>query len=210
MSGESANAIYQKAPKLASKKSVGGGQNRRSINGAPEHSALDWMVKRYKQMMEYLVRRNQSTCMRYQLARAYWRVIGDTASTKTLHDSILNGDSCIDPATGSEPVEVLMATRFDLADLIIEEFRSSTDQQQKIVFLKEWEEIPDRRLRRNIGELEIFNFQASVMLARMAKKVRPAQAVVWNDLFSFCILSKVLMCLPVLERDALISFSLRT
>src|SRR5947207_13928599 len=114
------------------------GQNRRSINGAPEQpSTLDLMVKTYKEVIEYLGRRNQSTCMRYQLARAYWRVIGDTASTKTLHDSILNGDSCIDPATGSEPVEVLMATRFDLADLIIEEFRSSTDQQQKIVFLKE-------------------------------------------------------------------------
>ncbi len=156
MSDESANAIYQKARKLASKKPVGGGQNRRSINGAPEHSTLDWKVKRYKQMMEYLGRRNQTACMRYQLARAYWRVIGDTASAKTLYDSILNGDSCIDPATGSESVEVLMATRFELADLIFEEFRSSTDQQQKLVFLKELEEIPDRRLRRNIGEPEIF------------------------------------------------------
>jgi hypothetical protein len=66
------------------------------------------------------------------------------------------------------------------------------------------------------------------MLARMVKKVRPAQdfqdqmekvfemcmttltgSVVWNDLFSVCILSKVLMCLTGLERDALISCSLR-
>jgi hypothetical protein len=66
------------------------------------------------------------------------------------------------------------------------------------------------------------------MLARMVRKVRPAQdfqdqmekafeecmttltdSVGWNDQFSFYILSKVLMCLPRLERDALISISLQ-
>src|SRR2546423_11948531 len=66
------------------------------------------------------------------------------------------------------------------------------------------------------------------MLARMIRKVRPAQdfqdqmekvfevcmtaltdSVGWNDAFSFYILSNVLMCLPGLERDALISISLQ-
>jgi tetratricopeptide (TPR) repeat protein len=228
MSEGSANAIYQKAAKLASNPSASSDHISSSVNGAPAPSTLDLMVKRYKEMIEYLGRRNESACMRYQLAHAYWRVIGDAASAKNLYDSILNGDSCIDPATGSESTEVLMTIRFDLADLIFEEFRSSTDQQQKLGLLKELEEIPDRRLGKNIGELGIFNSQTAVMLARMIKKVRPAQdfqdqmekvfevcmtaltdSVGWNDQFSFYILSKVLNCLPGLERDALISISLQ-
>jgi hypothetical protein len=216
-----ANIIFQKAAKLAAASDVASDRTPVSARGSVVSDSLALMIRIYEEMIEYLERKNQSACLRYRLANAYREVIGDDLSSKDILDTLLNGDSCFDPSIGTESEETLLGTRFDLALIIFEEFQASTNPQQKVALLNELEDIPNRRLGRALGRLEIFNSGTAIILGRMIRKVRSAEeyqthmekvfqtcvaalsdSVGWNDQSSIYILAKLLSCIPGLERDA--------
>jgi hypothetical protein len=221
-----ANNMFQKAAKLTSLSEGSSDRTPVSARGTVLSDSLASMIRIYQEMIEYLGRKNQSACLRYRLACAYREVIGDDLSSKDILDTLLNGDSCYDPCIRGESELTLVGIRFDLATIIFEEFRASKGPQQKIALLNELEDIPNRRLGKALGRLELFNVGTAIIQGRMIRKVRSApeyqehmekafqtcmaalsDSVAWNDQASLIFLAKLLTCVKGLEMDAQIAIS---
>lgn len=200
--------------------------NELFIHASKETGKEDFMVACYEKIISYTDESKAGALPRYYLAHAFRRVIGDLPKAKATLFEILDGEKCITPATEEENIEILLKTRFDLSDIIYEQFRSSSDRKEKVALLEEFKGIPERRLARESAVFSMFDSVTAVIMARMARKVGLAlefQDVLeqtfkscvdalsdtegWNDGSSLQLLAKVLVSIEGLTRDAQIALS---
>lgn len=143
-------------------------------------------------------------------------MLKDNHQAKSVLCSILNNKISTNPWTvvGYNCIS-------DLTDIIFEEFRSTSDPEQKAASLQEMKNLMSQPLLTSIGDS-----QTAVALALMTKKIGFTSEfgalmqkifdtcveglndqIGWNDGVSFRLLAKALACVHGLERDAQISSS---
>lgn len=167
-----------------------------------------FLVKCYQD----IIKLSDSISMRYQLAIAYRTVLKDNHRAKSVLHEILD--------------KGIYGALSDLTDIILEEFRSTSDSAKKAASLQEMKNLLSQPLLTAYRDTSPKDSQSAVALAIMMKKVGPASEfaalmreifdtcvkglsdrVGWNDGLSFRLLAKCLACIPGLEREAQIAIS---
>ena len=82
----------------------------------------------------------------------------------------LRSDKHIDPATGEENDQTATIARLNLADVLYEQFRSSTDPQRKIALLNEMRQMQETRTRGPLQGWDTYESSTGVIHALMVRK----------------------------------------
>ncbi|KAL1634037.1 hypothetical protein SLS56_002629 [Neofusicoccum ribis] len=160
--------------------------------------------------------------LRYELADYYYRVIGDRGKARELLEQVMESSS------KGEAMEeyTLLSTRSHLAELLMEQFRSTVDSSEKASILEEMKKLafpPDYLLGADFNP-HVSN--TAIPAALMVRKMGPllefqsilnksfdacieglTDAEGWNDSLTIRFFGKLLACLPGLEKDAQIALS---
>jgi hypothetical protein len=184
------------------------------------------MIQTYEKVITILDLNNLGSKLRLQLAKAHRNVFQNFNEAKRLLKDVVEGRK------GSSNYEAagyqILEARLELTEVLMEEFRATTDPKEKLKLFHDLERIV---LQDRIALADDFNpykSQTAIPIALMARKVGPQNEFQdglektfttcvealkdvegWNDRGAFRLLAKVLACVPWLERNAQISFSLQ-
>ncbi len=186
------------------------------------------MIDTYEDLIRNLDPLKLAAPTRYQLALAYRRSIGNPIKAKTLLYEVLDGETCLHPATNRFAADIPHLARRELTEIIYEEFRSACQLKEKQAFLEEAESLPYRSLGQTFSNDEIQLDPDSILIARMYKKLGPLPKFYdilnqtfhtcvscvrdgnpWNDRSALRRLCDVLVCLPGLEREAQVALTVQ-
>ena len=197
---------------------------RKAVQSSGKGAAL--LVKCYQDIIKFLDRVENSNMPRYHLAVAYRTVLKDNHQAKSLLYSILDKGISIIPWTGEESAATGYGSISDLTEIIHEEFRSTSDPEQKAASLQEMRNLMSQPLLTSDRNMSLADSQTAVALAIMTKKIGLSSefgalmrkifdtcveglsdGIGWNDSVSFRLLAKTLACVSGLERDSQIACS---
>ena len=185
-----------------------------------------FMIRLYEKVIADMDLDDEGAYMRHRLARFYRFALNKKDAAKYLFKQLIDGRKGANPYVNAEGV--ILQARCDLADILMEEFRNALDPKEKAVIYNEMKKLAlyDRIA---VGtDYSPYESQTAIPLALMAQKLGPAHEfqgtierafrdnmnalcdkVAWNDSPAFRMLAKVLACVPGLEKEAQISFSLQ-
>ncbi|KAL9093012.1 MAG: hypothetical protein Q9165_004150 [Trypethelium subeluteriae] len=188
------------------------------------HEGMQRMVRIYQRMIDHFDRQDRAAGLRINLGNLQRRMLGNDVAAKKLYCEILDSPVCR-TASGNNSIDALVLARFNFAELLYEEFAASADPARKTPLLNEMKQLPDKRLALALGLGDDEKSMTSVILARMMRKMGPAEEysklmesifavcvngltdeTTTNDFGSLRLLAKVL-ALAGLERDARIAFT---
>lgn len=174
------------------------------------------MLKRVIQFTRSMSRTGHRFWALYELAWTFRYTLGQTSDSRRVLRHLLEAK------THPTARKLLYDARIDLADIIYTDFRGAVRRNQKESLLKEMNGLPP------LDNEDLANSLISVPLARMTRisgEMKRFEDILnstfnvcitaledgeeKNDQDSFRLLAKVLSCLPGLERQAKISYSLQ-
>ncbi|KIX01404.1 uncharacterized protein Z518_09130 [Rhinocladiella mackenziei CBS 650.93] len=200
-------------------------QFQRAAGKAGEHQFL---VEAYEEAITLLDRLNAAPPIRFQLALVHRYIRGDIDAAKALMDENLDASSTGEPYrfTNEDPAMTLVRTVILMTDLIYEQFRSTGDPVRKMQLFAEIKGLTNRNLAQSISTLKSSLVHHTITVAKMARKMGPAQDfqaalenafsvcyesltddVEWNDWLNLTNLSAVLSNMSGLDREARILVS---
>jgi tetratricopeptide (TPR) repeat protein len=161
---------------------------------------------------------------RLQLAMAYQTVFVNYQEARRLLYVILDGKK----GGGTAASELVFVARLNLTNIVMEEFRKTTDSKEKSELYSEMRSLALRNYVALDDDFEPYGSQTAIPMGLMARKLGPAlefqkgmdkifgKCVAalkdndgWNDNPAFRLLAKTLAWVPGLEKDAQISISLQ-
>lgn len=86
---------------------------------------------------------------------------------------VLNSGFYIDPRTGEEDASIASEARLGIADILYNEFRSTSDAQRKVELLNEMKEMQERRVGGPLQDLNTFESTTAIIYANMIRKMGP-------------------------------------
>jgi tetratricopeptide (TPR) repeat protein len=204
-----------------------------SANGHDRFQSAAWkckkqefMIKKYEDMIIECDKYNIGAHARSQLATIYRYVVPNLKESRRLLFEIMDGKKGAPFDDASE--NFIYATRLQLADVLLEQFRAATDPEQKIALQGDMKTLA---LQDKVALSQDFNpyeSQTTTSLALMTGKMGPTnefqslmdnrfrEAInsltdnqAWNDSGGFRALAKVLAFVPEMHKDAQIASSLQ-
>jgi tetratricopeptide (TPR) repeat protein len=185
---------------------------------------FDFLIRCYDDYIKMLPRSSAGLVgPRTALADVHRLVLNENKKALDIYSEILDTEFKDDEAENLD--WRLLMVRLKLTDVIFSEFRASTVPSEKIELLNKMKELHTFRVEKEIADA-MAESQSTVMLAIMTRTIGSAvefqdimekafkscldglsDSVGWNDTDSFRMLTKVLACMPGLERDAQIALS---
>lgn len=190
-----------------------------------------FMIQTYEEVIRWMDEFNpgddyffEGARARLQLTNAYQTVFVNYEKAKHLLYAILDGKRGGAPSAQ----DTIFTARLNLTDILMEEFRNTTDSQEKSQLHTEMRALALRNHVALGDDFEHYGSQTVIPMMLMARKLGPALEFQngmeevfrgcvtalkdndgWNDNPAFRLLAKTLAWVPGLERDAQVSISLQ-
>jgi len=190
---------------------------------ATRSNSFDVVVGMFREVIQTLDAEDAGAPLRVSLAYAHWRIRYDAEAAKVLLNQVLNSTSMgyNYSLTDAEPCDVAVRAINIMSDIMLREFQASKSPESKARILTEAKTLRQRNLPQST---QISGSQLTphlLVLARMLRKMGPAQeyndvlqqafdiclenlndSVDWNDSINLYHLAMVLMHMDGMRREA--------